>query len=187
MRYPDPFRERSAIRLYLSDLPEQEQYKKLAEIIVQAARMPPKSLSEARANFFVGLQEDLWLSRLHTRIEGPNMKRQFKTQWTFADIELDHSQREAFGQWLETTGPDLFDILPGVLEAGYKLSIVFKPERDAWIATLTGMPEAPYNANVSMSSFHQTAEEAIGLALYKHIVIAEYLDWAAIAKPATWG
>lgn len=185
--HQDPFRERSLIRLFLTERSRPERYKVVVEMIVKSTKLHNKNLSFDRARFFDAIQDDLWLSSHSTKGMFTDMKRQFKTQWSYADIDLDHDQREDFTKWMEANSDAIFEQLPLVLADGYKLSVVYKPEREAWIATLTGMPDAVANVNVSMSSFHQTVEDALGLALYKHVVIANGGDWGLIAKPDTWG
>lgn len=185
--HQDAYRERSLIRLALHGKDYQEQCRQVVHMIYKATLLPQRALSCDRAQFFEEVQEDLWETQTSEKEGEIIVKRQFKKEWSFADVDLTHEQREDFEVWCNKPDLEIYEVLPIVLSQGYKISIVFKPERDAWIATLTGMDGAPFNTNVSMSSFHQTVDQAIALALYKHLVVAEEREWASIAKPRAWG
>ena len=187
MMRQDPFRERSILRYHIMNRSRSEQYIELCVAIVGSTKLPNKALSQERSFFFDRIQDDLWLSREDRHLEGTSMKRQFQTQWSFADIDLSFEQRAEFEEWLQDPAVDIFELLPVVLEEGLKMSIVYKPERMAWIATLTGMPDSGENANVSMSSFHESVHEAIGLALFKHLMVAQRGAWAKLAPAKRWG
>ena len=114
-------------------------------------------------------------------------KREFTQQWTFARIDLTTEQRDDCNAFLADPTTNVVELLTMAIEDGYKFSSKYNRDERHWIATLTGTPDAPYNDHTSLSAFHATFEDALGVLLFKHMIIAEQGRWPTQTSRPAWG
>lgn len=101
----------------------------------------------------------------------------FVTSIKFVDMELTADGKAAFKQW-----PFTHDSLISYVETrgneGYKLGVSYKPDRGAWIASLTCVDKASPNFEYCLSAYGGDWLQAIAVLAYKDTVLLAG-DWAA--------
>ena len=89
----------------------------------------------------------------------------------FVNVTLDVEQRKEFKAWFTTIVDDLHDEIGQLMVDDYKVSCSWDDNNQCFIATFTGKPDQNYNSEKALSSRSDNWFEALGLNLFKHIVI----------------
>lgn len=61
---------------------------------------------------------------------------------TFMNYNMDKREKEDFNKWLNTSGNDVINAVRETLEASYKFSLSYDPEKEVFLASLTGKPDS---------------------------------------------
>lgn len=111
----------------------------------------------------------------------------FKDLWTFVDIRLNKSDKDAVSQWGKEQADDMLDLLSSILEGGHKLSVTWSDNTDCFIASFTGTDDECVNYGLVMSSRANNPWEAVVIGLYKHFEICDGGVWPKDTKQDDWG
>lgn len=96
----------------------------------------------------------------------------------FVDIPLSPEEREEVQGMADSGVYDVFDLLQGLMEEGYKLSISPHKEGRSAIASLTGrLVECP-NYGYTLSAWGPNMHGALVSLLYKHFQLCGAGVWA---------
>lgn len=98
-------------------------------------------------------------------------------QWTqFVDISLaGYTQGDIQGAFPKSEL--VVDALTGLLENGYRVSLSYNQQTDAFIASCTCKDETAPNGGKTFNSFAETWYEALQVTLFKHFVVTKTV-WA---------
>lgn len=107
-----------------------------------------------------------------------------KGGWTqFVDISLVGVEVETLMENY-ATADQVYDAVAGLIEDGYRLSLVYNAQNDAIICSLTCRDEGSVNAGLTFNSFADTWWDAIRVALVKHFEVAKG-TWTPAAGKVT--
>lgn len=76
-------------------------------------------------------------------------------------------RRKRYTQWMESD-VDCWSLLGEVVGDGYRFSLSFNPQNDAYAATLTGQYRRCSNAGLSMTMHHADPWKALTAVLFMH-------------------
>lgn len=107
--------------------------------------------------------------------------------WTFVNITLTQADAKRFAEWFNEYETSLFTILGDVVSDTYKLSLSYDYDNVCYIATLSATKNSSDNEKSSLSARSAEATEALGLVIYKHVVMCEAGNWQEHSQPANWG
>lgn len=118
----------------------------------------------------VALIEDFIMAR------GKGMAKEAKTgaMPRFVDVKLSAEERDGFLSWAKRGGPDLVDFLQSLADDGYRVGVTWAGEQQAYTVSLTCRQSGNVNEGLCMTSFAKTLENALWLAIYKHVVVADH-------------
>lgn len=91
----------------------------------------------------------------------------------FVDVKLTAEERDGFLSWTKRGGPNLVTFLQSMADDGYRVGVSWSGEQQAYTVSLTCRQAGNVNEGLCMTSFAKTLENALWLALYKHLVVAE--------------
>ena len=91
--------------------------------------------------------------------------------FTFASYTLSKSEKDSFNKWWETHSADVGIYLSEIVNSGYKQSASWDNANDCYIVSFTCLDERSQNYCVILSSRSDDLIEAIGLNIYKHVVL----------------
>jgi hypothetical protein len=95
----------------------------------------------------------------------------------FVSVHIPESALDKADKWVSNNFPDLDQHLTMLLNDGYKISWSYHANTDMYICSMTGTKNAVRNRQKTMSTWGHSPLDALGLALYKHIVICDNDDW----------
>lgn len=119
----------------------------------------------------------------------PAMAKNSKSygDWQFVNINLSTADQKHFAEWFNDNETGLLSMLSEVNADGYKVSISYDFDNECYICALSGTKNTNDNNGCTITARSAEWIEAIGLALYKHVVMCNTGQWADYAKPANWG
>jgi len=98
-------------------------------------------------------------------------KKKERLDWGgYLNFRLDEDQKKSFTQWRAEMGDDVWDLFLQVLAQGMKISLVYDPQTDTYIASLMNSPRCTCGVNslYVLSGFAQHWYEAVAVVLFKH-------------------
>lgn len=113
-------------------------------------------------------------------------KRPSFSDFTFVQYTLSKTEETAFKKWWQENSPDAVVYLAEVVNSGYKFSASWDNSNDCYIATFTCLDERSQNYCLIMSSRSDDFWEAIGINLYKHLVLFSESGYPVKSSNA-WG
>lgn len=90
----------------------------------------------------------------------------------FINIRLDDEQKSSFHAWFEDNSPTVAGYVDDVLAEGMKVGISYDRENQCYIATFTGALVGNSNERYVATSRAGTLNECLGLAVWKHFIVA---------------
>lgn len=111
----------------------------------------------------------------------------YSSNWNFIDLRLSKADEARFVEWFSKNEQNIPDLLHRVNTDAYKFSISYDFDNDCFIATLSGTRHASINKNSTISGRSAEWLEAIGLVLFKHMVMCEEKEWSDYTRPTNWG
>lgn len=102
------------------------------------------------------------------------------SNFVFVDCQLTQFQKDAF-KATEEDRDVLYEKIPTLLQAGYKLTTSWNGMRGSFCATLLA-PDTSRNSNKGLSAFAGDIFTAMRLAVFKHFYILEE-DWSTVTRP----
>lgn len=107
--------------------------------------------------------------------------------WQFVNISLSVADQKHFGEWFTDNETTILPTLSEINADGYKFSVSYDFENECFIAALSGNRNTNENNGCTITARSNEWIEAIGLVVYKHVVMCNTGDWQDYAKPANWG
>ena len=112
-------------------------------------------------------------------------------QWGgFINIKVDDSWKLRFDDWFTTHRHECLAALDDLLGEGMKVAFSYDHENECYIVSFTGKGWEGSKLRWCMTSRAGTFDEALGLATFKHFVMADR-DWGAYKPDGTkkmqWG
>lgn len=130
------------------------------------------------------------LAMLEKEIE-PVAKRSNRTvtsAWQMINVPLTTSELKKFDEWARENLGDIEELCRHVMSAGYKIGISYHDDSGSFIATLTGKDvDHCENKRMSMSSWSREMDDAIMMAVYKHVVVFSEGAWQEREQQARRG
>lgn len=177
----------SIFRLQVGALPYHDAIELIIGLVLQTSNIPVGNKQIAFGHMVEQLQT-IFHERYVERDDITMARRPFdKSSWTFANIRLTPEQRSGFTAWSNSPEVNVIDLMGLILQDGYKMSVREDTENSCWLCTLTGTDFSPHNKKVSMTSRHNSLEEALLLSFYKHLIVSEQGAWATTAPGEDWG
>ena len=105
----------------------------------------------------------------------------------FHSFQLTKHDKAAFDKWFEANSKHSVKYVSELLEDGYKVSLSPDFANGCVIVTLIGKEGVLHNENKCFSSRADDWEDALGLMLYKHKVLAEGAAWPEDSTAKAWG
>lgn len=100
--------------------------------------------------------------------QGKNGKSADRAEWRgFANVPLTADMKKSFEKRM-SEGYDFWADLGAVIQDGYKMSIAYNAQNDAWSAALTCTFPQSVNSGLTMTALAPDAATAMALVLYKH-------------------
>lgn len=112
------------------------------------------------------------------------------SQWVkpvFVNMTLNEEQKKIFTTWYKSEGERLSDFLGQVMVDDYKVSVNWDDNNQCFIASFTGKEDQRFNSNMVLSSRSDDWYEAIGLNLYKHLILCKSGKWDGETTKNNWG
>lgn len=109
------------------------------------------------------------------------------TSWSFANTQLTEIEKVECIKWYGSKKDDIYELLFSVVDAGYKFSLKLDVDREIYYASLSGNKNTFANQGVTLSSRHPEASVAIGITLYKHLIISDSDIWRDDEDRIEWG
>lgn len=93
------------------------------------------------------------------------------SDFKFVNARLSSQAEEAFKKWFDDHAADAWELLASVVINGYKFSGSWDATNDCFIFSLTCRDDSSVNANLVLTSRSDSMWEALGLCLFKHLVL----------------
>ena len=100
----------------------------------------------------------------------------------FINVDLDKNQRQALREWSKSYGPQTFEMIDRLLEAGYNLSLKRDTYNEAFSAFLTAPKKDNANSGFILTSRASGSMNALMGLLFRHYVLFEE-DWPEYNRP----
>lgn len=111
----------------------------------------------------------------------------YNSKIEFVVWRLNEAQKKKFESWFEKTRDDIDDLLVTLTQGGNKVSITYDGNNDTFIASVTCKNENDPNFNQCLSSRHSELYVAIGVMLFKTLVLAGDIPWFENISEPDWG
>lgn len=109
-------------------------------------------------------------------------------KWNFVEIKLVSDDKPALDEYMKSHKNDPTSILTEVASYGYKISISWVDDRNAYVVSVSGRDGGKKNANATVTSWSDDLNEAIGMAGYKVVKLTGGEEWAEYATTlGEWG
>lgn len=107
----------------------------------------------------------------------------------FINVNVNDSEKEAFGFWVVENERDVPAMLDDLLAEGMKYGVSYDRENECFIVTLTGGLVEKANLRCCVTSRSGTHGEAVALAIWKHYILCagNYGDLLATGRKRSWG
>lgn len=117
----------------------------------------------------------------------PMARQKFTGGAEFITFRLPRDEAENFDQWWAKSYDKFPAMLTDVINQGYKVSITPDFNNACVICSIVGKDPGNDNKGKCFTSRADEWSEALGLMLYKHLVIAGGEEWPEDAKGNNWG
>lgn len=121
----------------------------------------------------------------------PRQSPKYGNDWGgFVNIPLNDADKARIvdDDWEPT---DYWQAVTALVESGYKVSFTADPKHNCYIASITGKYSGTANDNYGLSARGPDLAGAFRAVWYKHAVLAEGAEWAAVAAARSsddaWG
>lgn len=94
--------------------------------------------------------------------------------WGFVNVPLSDEQREA-AHLDYKDGDSMWDTIITVLRDGYKVTLSYDAETDAYCAALSGLHCGKPNERLSLTAWGESELTALQYVLYKHVTVLEFV------------
>ena len=108
-------------------------------------------------------------------------------QKTFAALTIDANRAKDYAEWAGKNAMGIAEIAENFLGEGYKLSIVWVTDSNAFCLSVIGTDDMRVNADAIMSSWSDDLEETFMIAAYKHFVLCDNGEWPTANNGSRWG
>lgn len=105
----------------------------------------------------------------------------------FVNVTLTADQRKEFKAWYPAILDNLHDELGQLMVDDYKVSCSWDDNNQCFIATFTGKQDQTYNSEKALSSRSDNWFEALGVNLFKHVVLFGSKTWDGETTKNNWG
>lgn len=90
----------------------------------------------------------------------------------FINIRLDDQQKAEFADWFDRNGQDVPLMLDDILAEGMKVAFAYDRENQSYVVTFTGALVGGSNERYCATSRAGTFDKCLGVACYKHGILA---------------
>lgn len=118
--------------------------------------------------------------------ESSYMKPQFQSR-DFASLSLNKNDEKKFADWLKTANLSAVQIAEDFLARGYKVSVTWVTNNNAFCLSVIGTEACRNNKNSIMTSWSDQLEETFFIAAYKHLVLCNDGEWPIAGTDNRWG
>jgi hypothetical protein len=105
----------------------------------------------------------------------------------FANYKLSDTEKGDYAVWIGEQNGDTIQALTDVVASGYKLTTSYDDKNQCFIVSLIGRQEGHPNQDICMSTRHGDLAQAIGMALYKELVLFAGSAWVEATLNSDWG
>jgi len=106
---------------------------------------------------------------------------------TFAAVSIGAKDEKKFTEWAQSNSVTPVEAANALLGRGYKISISWVVNSNAFCVSLIGTPTSKTNDGVIMTSWSDDLEEAILIAAYKHLEMCGDGAWPTRDDTQRWG
>jgi hypothetical protein len=106
---------------------------------------------------------------------------------SFAQVQLTSADENKFTAWANDGPKNGLQAANELLGQGYKMSITWVIESNAFCVSLIGTEETAQNKNSIMTSWSDDLEECFLISAYKHLEVCNSGEWPTAANGKKWG
>ena len=105
----------------------------------------------------------------------------------FVNVTLTQEQSKEFKAWYPAILDNLHDEIGQLMVDEYKVSCSWDDNHQCFIATFTGKQDQDFNSQKALSSRSDNWFEALGINLFKHVVLFGSKTWSGEEQKNNWG
>jgi len=120
-------------------------------------------------------------------VQGFHEMARNQQQWQFLNYTLSESETIALQQFVDNDVDGILPLMDVLLGQGYKVSMTWVDQNTAFCIAVTGTENSKYNNGKSMTSWSDSLEEGLFIAVYKHLVIFGGKEWVGQDVQKRWG
>lgn len=106
--------------------------------------------------------------------------------YRFVQYQLSVQEKKEFETWWTATHEDAFVLFDELVSSDHKFSASWDANNDCYVANLTCNMKRSPNYCLILQGRSDTLWEAIGILLFKHLVVFKGEDWA-VPTTNKWG
>jgi len=114
------------------------------------------------------------------------MKKSYNAM-SFAALSLTSADEKKYRDWAVDNTSDAQSLINGFCSQGYKVSITWVVESNAFCVSVIGTEDCIANKRAILTSWSDDILEALSIAVYKHVVMCDSGDWPTQDNTQRWG
>lgn len=110
------------------------------------------------------------------------------SKWEFVEIRLQQTAAKDVEKYAQKHKNDPVSILEEITSYGYKVSISWVDDRNAYVVSVSGSDNSKNNNQTTVTSWSDSAMEALAMAGYKVVILTSGGDWKEfVTAKDNWG
>lgn len=107
--------------------------------------------------------------------------------YEFADVPVATKDREKVQGWIAENEQDFFEMLDQMFAEGYSLKLRHSEATNSYVASLVADANHNLNKNTILTAHAGEGFEALGILIYKHVILSDSGEWSKQDDEGRWG